>query len=380
MSLLSEWAKRKTESLTFVQLKEGISLGIKGYEVPQGGLYVPVLTTELANRIQSSPEDKVLTIPSIIRGVLYLLGADEHFIHRTSYEQLLDKLRNETRAIAIETAEGFEKQGDFEEAVLFMKGYCLLRGDDDQAQIMLGAFYVRLAGSETIKDLKLENELMMESLRLLESDELQNKNDVLRQFYLGTVYQWQKSYLKAEKVWQSAIKHSKKTKVKKLIQGKLEEISPYARYEEGYQLVIQGNPQNGLGILSPLLQQLPQLWNLHFFIAVAFQQLGEWDQSIHHYGKVLELRGYHQQTAIELSDIYLAKKENEKAVHWMEEVLLQKPGDSELLCRMALMKAYTGNITEAFEFVSAAEEAGGDAAFIKSVKERLDALSDDYHG
>jgi len=96
MSLLSEWAKSKTGFLTFVQLKEGISLGIEGYEVPQGGLYVPVLTTELANRIQTSPEDEVLTIPSIIRGVLYLLGADEHFIHRKRYEQLLAKLKNET--------------------------------------------------------------------------------------------------------------------------------------------------------------------------------------------------------------------------------------------------------------------------------------------
>jgi len=76
MSLLSEWAKSKTGFLTFVQLKEGISLGIEGYEVPQGGLYVPVLTTELANRIQTSPEDEVLTIPSIIRGVLYLLAGN----------------------------------------------------------------------------------------------------------------------------------------------------------------------------------------------------------------------------------------------------------------------------------------------------------------
>ncbi len=374
MTLLSQWAKNKTEFLTFVQLKEGISLGIEGYQVPEGGLYVPVLTTELANRIQSSPEDKVLTIPSIIRGVLYLLGADENFIHRKSYERLLDQLKTETRTIAFETAEGFEKQGDFQEAVMFMRGYCLLREKEAKAQVMLGAFYVRLAGSGSVKEPEMINALMMESLRLLESDELLNKKDVLRQFYLGTVYHWQKSYLKAEKIWQSAMSQSKNAKIRKLIQGKLEEVSPYARYEEGYQLVIQGDPQGGLVILKPLLQQMPQLWNLHFFMAVAYQQLGEWDQAIHHYGKVLEIKGYHQQTAIELSDIYLAKEEYERAVHWMEEVLLQKPGDSELLCRMALIKAYTGNMTEAFEFVSAAEEAGGDDALIKSVKERLNSL------
>lgn len=113
MKLLDDWARKKTEMLTFVQLKEGVSLGIEGYQVPKGGLYVPVLTTELANRIQSVPEDKVLTVPSIIRGILYLLAADEYFSYRKEYEEFLAKLKTETRTIAMETAEGFEKRGKF---------------------------------------------------------------------------------------------------------------------------------------------------------------------------------------------------------------------------------------------------------------------------
>lgn len=374
MNLLDDWAKKKTDMLTFIQLKEGISLGIEGYQVPKGGLYVPILTSELAGRIQSVSEDRVLTVPSIIRGILYLLAADEQFIHRNAYEQLLHILENETKAIAMETAEGFEKEGDFEEAVMFMRGYCSLCDEDDQCQIMLGAFYVRLAGSGKINDMKLENTLMLEALRLLESDNGRNKEDVLRLFYLGTVYQWQKSYIKAEKTWENALAHAQKSNIKELIKGKLKEVSAYARYEEGYQLVIQGSPKEGLELLTPLLPEMPGWWNLHFFIAVAFQQQSEWDQAIYHYGKVLEIRGYHQQTAIELSDIYLAKNDHERATHWMEEVLLQKPGDPELLCRMALMKAYTGNTTEAFEYVATAEEAGGDPTLIASVKERLNAL------
>lgn len=374
MNLLDDWARKKTDMLTFVQLKEGVSLGLEGYQVPQGGLYVPVLTTELANRIQSVPEEMVLTVPSIIRGILYLLAADEHFTYRKEYEQFLVKLKTETRAIAMETAEGFEKEGDFEEAVMFARGYCSLYDDDDQCQIMLGAFYVRLAGSGQVNDPKLEYTLMMEALRLLESDKIKSKQDVLMLFYLGTVYQWQKSYIKAEKTWQKALDQAQKPSLKKLIRHKLQEIFSYARYEEGYQLVIQGSSRKGLEMLTPLLKEMPGWWNLHFFIAVAYQQLGEWEQSIHYYGKVLEIRGYHQQTAIELSEIYLAKNDHERAVHWMEEVLLQKPGDPELLCRMALMKAYTGNITEAFEYVTTAEDAGGDPALIASIKERLNAL------
>ena len=374
MKLLDDWARKKTDMLTFVQLKEGISLGIEGYQVPKGGLYVPILTSELANRIQSVPEDMVLTIPSIIRGILYVIAADSEFVHRKAYEHFVDKLKNETREIAMETAEGFEKEGDFEEAAMFMRGYCTLYDDDVQCQTMLSAFYVRLAGSGKMTDSKLENAFMIEALRILESDKMQNEQDVLMLFYLGTVYQWQKSYIKAEKTWQRALDQVQKSGIKKLITNKLKEVFPYARYEEGYQLVIQGSPKNGLDLLTPLLKEMPGWWNLHFFIAVAYQQLSEWEQAIHHYGKVLEIRGYHQQTAIELSEIYLAKNDHEKAVHWMEEVLLQKPGDPELLCRMALMKAYTGNMTEAFEYVTAAEDAGGEPALLASIKERLNAL------
>lgn len=374
MTSLAQWAKSKTEYLTFVQLKEGITLNIEGYQVPQGGLYVPVLTTEMANRIQTSSEDEVLTLPSIIRGVLYLLGADESFVHRKAYEHLLTKLQKETKIIAYETSEGFEKQGNFEEAVLFMRGYCSIHKDDDRAQVMLGAFYVRLSGGMSFKETQLEKESMMEALRLLESVQPRHEKNVLLLFYLATVYRWQKSYLKAEKVWKDALNVSQNSKEKKLVMEKLEEIHPFARYEEGYQLVIQGSPEEGLVLLKPLLQQQPLWWNLHFFIAVAYQQLGDWDQAIHHYGQVLEIKGYHQQTAMELSEIYLAMSEHERAVHWMEEVLLQKPGDPELLCRMALMKAYVGNRTEAFDYLEKAENAGGNENAINSVKERLNAL------
>jgi tetratricopeptide (TPR) repeat protein len=374
MTTLMKWANRMTDQLTFIQLKPGISLGIKNYSVPAEGLYVPLLTIELAGRIQQSAIDKVVTVPAILRGILFLLGADPEFKHKDDYKSLISEIPELTKSTATESVKEFERERDFEEAAIIMRGYHQLFPDDDQAAIMLGALYVRIAGSQKRQQTTLEKTMMMEALQILESKYPQNEDNVLMLFYLGTVYQWQKSYQKANKMWTQALQVAKGKNEKRLINKKLTEIEHLVRYEEGYQLILRGQANEGLAVLQPILDDMPDWWNLHFFIAMGFQQKSEWDEAIFHFGKVLEIRGFHLQTAIELSEIYMAKGEKQKSVHWMEEAMLQKPDNAELMCRMALLKALTGSRTEAYELLESATDTGGDSEMLESVKKQIDSI------
>lgn len=375
MSLLMDWAKEKTELVTFIKLRPGADLGLRRYSVPEEGLYVPLLTEELAERIQQVGEDQVLTVPSILRGILFLLGADPEFKYKEKYLTLARHIPEETKAIAVETARQYEKEGVYDQAAMIMRGFSQINPMDDQAAIMLAVFYVRIAGNQANHSESLEKSMMLEALHILESKYPDHQEDVLLLFYLGTVYQWQKSYLKAEKTWKSATGLSLNKKEQTLFRQKLKEIHPLARYEEGYQLILRGNPAEGLEHLQPIIDQVPEWWNLHFFVAMGKQQMGQLDDALRHYGKVLEIRGFHKQTAVELSEIYLSKGDYQKASHWMEEVILQHPGDPEMLCRMSLLKAYGGSFTEAFEFLALAQEAGGESEMLTTVGNQVKSLS-----
>ncbi|MDW7670361.1 MAG: hypothetical protein SCK57_09525 [Bacillota bacterium] len=375
MTILKNWAYRMTDQLTFIQLKPGISLGIENYSVPAEGLYVPLLTIELAGRIQQSAIDEVVTVPAIIRGILFLLGSDPDFKHKNDYESLISGIPELTKSTATESVKEFELEGDFEEAAIIMRGYHQLFPDDDEAMIMLGALYVRIAGSQKQQQTILEKTMMMEALQILESKYPQQKDNVLMLFYLGTLYQWQKSYLKAKEMWTHALQVAKGKKEKRLINTKLSDIEPLVRYEKGYQLILRGKADEGLAVLQPILDEMPHWWNLHFFIAMGYQQKSQWDEAISHFGKVLEIRGFHLQTAIELSEIYLAKGEQQKSIHWMEEAMLQNPENAELICRMAYLKALTGSHTEAYELLDSATASGGDSEMVASVKRQIDTIS-----
>ncbi len=371
---LNKWAKRRSDELTFIQLREGTILGRDAYKVPPGGIYVPILTMEMARRIQTVSEDEIVTVPSIIRGTLFLMGIDPEFKFKEMYTTILESNAADVKAIAVDTAKDLEKEGDFSRAALIMRGYQQFAPDDNQAAIILGVLYIRFAGSLENPEDPLVSPLMHESLSLLEKLYLENQKDVLLLYYLGIIYQWQKTYLKAEKMWQQALDDSTNEKEKQMLKKKIQQNDLLARYEEGYQLILHGKPTDGLDHLLPMLERDPDWWNLHFFIAMGYQQQGLLQEAIRHYGKVLEIKGFHQQTAIELSEIYLARGEHEKAIQWMEEILLQNPGQSEMLCRMALMKAMTGNIRESFDMLTQAEDAGGDEQLISGVRNQINAL------
>jgi tetratricopeptide (TPR) repeat protein len=372
---LNEWAKRKSDELTFIQLREGTMLGRDAYKVPPGGIYVPMLTMEMARRIQMVSEDEVVTVPSIIRGILFLLGIDPEFKFKSAYIEILESNADDVKAVAVDTAKELEKEGDFSRAVLILRGYQQFEPENNQTLIILGALYVKFAGSLENPEDPLIPVLMKESLSLLEKSYPENQKDTLLPYYLGIVYQWQKTYLKAEKIWQQALHTATSDKEKQMLKKKIQQNDLLARYEEGYQLILHGKPTAGLDQLLPLLERDPEWWNLHFFIAMGYQQQGLLQEAIRHYGKVLEIKGFHQQTAIELSEIYLARGENEKAMQWMEEILLQNPGQSEMLCRMALMKAMTGNIRESFDMLTQAEDAGGDEKLISGVRDQINAIA-----
>lgn len=371
MSAIDEWALKLTEELTFVQLKPGLVLGRNQFEVPEEGLYVPLLTDELANRIQLIDEDQVISMPAILRGILLLLGADPDFQHGETYKLLYKGFEKELKPLVYESITQFEKAGKLKEAAVLLRGYHKSDTPDQRTEMILGGFYVRNAGAIQGNEKSLESELMNEAFQLLKKWEKEYQQEVMLHYYLGTCYHWQKSYVQAEDAWKKALSLSTNKKQQKHLLNKLFQVEPLAKYEKGYQLVLQGNPQEGIELLKDLESLRNDWWNLQFFIAMGHQQLGELDEAIKYYGKVINTRGFHQQTAIELSSIFYSKGEIEKAMIWLEETLLQKPDQPDLICRMISLKTEAGHYSEAEEWIEKARQSGVDQKVLAEIEQYL---------
>jgi len=171
MSAIDEWALKLTEELTFVQLKPGLVLGRNQFEVPEEGLYVPLLTDELANRIQLIDEDQVISMPAILRGILLLLGADPDFQHGETYKLLYKGFEKELKPLVYESITQFEKAGKLKEAAVLLRGYHKSDTPDQRTEMILGGFYVRNAGAIQGNEKSLESELMNEAFQLLKKCE-----------------------------------------------------------------------------------------------------------------------------------------------------------------------------------------------------------------
>ncbi|MEN1761003.1 hypothetical protein [Anoxynatronum sibiricum] len=360
MGIIDDWALKTTEQLTFIQLRPGLVMGNEQFEVPPEGLYVPLLTDELAIRIQMNDENQIISIPTILRGMLLLLGADPSFRYMETYRRFLKGFQEDLKTVVFESVKQFEKQKKLNEAAVILRGYLKCENIDIKAAMMLGGCYVRIASSDQELEPPLEKALMYEAYQLLEECSEVCQHEMVLHYYLGTFYCWQKSYVKAQESWETALSLTTIPKQKKHINQKLSQITSLVTYEKGYKLVLQGHSHEGIKLLRTLEKTKDDWWNLFFFIALGYHQLGALDDAIKYYGKVINIRGFHQQTAIELSEIFYAKGELEKAILWMEETLLQHPNQPDLMCRMAVLTTESGRYSEARDWIEKARSNGAD--------------------
>ncbi|SMP37672.1 tetratricopeptide repeat protein [Anoxynatronum buryatiense] len=360
MGIIDDWALKTTEQLTFIQLRPGLVMGNEQFKVPPEGLYVPLLTDELAIRIQMNDENQIISIPAIIRGMLLLLGADPTFQYIETYRMFLRGFQEDLKTVVFESVKQLEKQKKLNEAAVILRGYLRCENVEKKAAMMLGGCYVRIAGSDQEVEPLLEKALMHEAYQLLEKCSEACQHEMLLHYYLGIYYYWQKSYMKAQEAWETALSLTTISKQKKHINQKLSQMAPLVTYEKGYNFILQGHSHEGIKLLKTLETIKDDWWNLFFFIALGYRQIGALDDAIMYYGKVINIRGFHQQTAIELSEIFYVKGELEKAILWMEETLLQHPDQPDLMCRMAVLTTEAGRYPEAREWIEKARKNGAD--------------------
>jgi tetratricopeptide (TPR) repeat protein len=142
-------------------------------------------------------------------------------------------------------------------------------------------------------------------------------------YYLGYAYLNMGLYAKAEATWRLFLKTSRISKDMKEIKNRIAQIKEPIRIEEGYTLILSGGYEDGIDILEPFLERkYKDWWPLHYYLGVAYLQMGRTGEAVARFKNVLAMNGSHLETMEELLAIYKSQGDKENITKFETKIKL----------------------------------------------------------
>lgn len=371
--LIGPYIKKRTEDLTFVQLSSQ-AIKVDKYTIPDEGLYVPLLTVDLADKIKTKREDEVITAKGIVDGMIYLLGVDPNFIYNEEYIKFLYAVNPGIEEYINYEAIKLADKGKHIEGIIYLKALLLLNNENKNYLFNYALALIKYASenlnikSKTCKDFMEEATIYLE--KVLDIDE----DYSLAYYHLGFLHYESKQFSKAKLYWERYLRLDNKSEFSKIIKQMLLDVEDKAKYERGYEAVLAGRADEGLALLLDLEEKYKNWWNLLFFIGLAYRQLLEYKNAIIYFEKVIELEKDQLDTLVELGLSYGSIRDFNKSIQYFAKALEVGGENNEILCNLAMVYMEMGDYNKAREYLNQSLHLDADDEITKACNERLNDL------
>ncbi|MDR1774312.1 MAG: tetratricopeptide repeat protein [Clostridioides sp.] len=351
------------EELAFINIKNDGEFILQGYELKEG-LEVPIKNSVLVKGIKNRTAQDELNIMSIADAMIYMIGIDSNFVYNEEYIKFLQAFSKKVN-LNIRDYAGYMSRKNFEEgslreALVYIKSLITIYENDVDALYNYAVICQELAlGYKADKNEKAFNNFLLEAVEKLE-EILKIDEDYESAYYqLGFHYMNQNQFIKAKLAWQKALEMGVDDEIHSEIQDNLMKIHKKVQYEEGCNLIFQGNPQQALEKLLPLESEYPDWWNLLFMIGLSYRYLNQLDEAMRYFEKILMLYPKQVDTMSEMGLIYALKGQFEKSIEIFSNALKIKE-DPEILCNLGMVYLNNGELDEAKYYIERAYELNPD--------------------
>lgn len=374
--LIDEYLLKKTEELSFIRLREGAQLKISNYVLPSGGLDFPILTNELAENIKSKSENEIITIGSLVRGIIYLIGIDSTFKHNNEYIKFLYAANPEIEKYILR--EGFFalEKDDLIKALIFFKALVVLKPNDVKILLNYSIALIQYRDRELVNKKKIYNIFTDEIKDKLEILLNLDSQQALAYYYLGFIYKEKRLYRKAKIHWEKALALELEGSMKEELNDLLIQLEDMVQYEKGYEAVLSENPQEGLILLKELEEKYNDWWNLVFFIGLAYRRLGNFQEGVKYFKKVLTLKKDQPDALAELGLCYAGLGEIQRAIDTLEKVIEIQGQNNEILCNLAMLYLEVGDMIKAEELIDTSLKLNPQDEITLSCKRMLNTMKE----
>ncbi|HCQ5969238.1 TPA: tetratricopeptide repeat protein [Clostridioides difficile] len=357
---IEKYLLKKAEELAFITIKHGGEFKLKSYEVPKGGLDVPIKNEVLVKGIKEKTAQDKLNSMSIADAMIYIIGIDSKFKNNAEYEKFLNALSKDID-LDLKSYMGYMSRKYFEigehtDSLIYIKAFITMYPDDLDAMYNY-AIVCQEISKQYQKDMddKAMNAFLLEAMAKLEKVIDVDENFALGYYHLGYHYYNQGQYLKTKLTWEEALRLGLDADLVAEVQENLGKMDFKVQYEEGYTLVFQGKFKEGLERLLPLEEEHMDWWNLLFMIALGYKGMGEIEQAKMYLEKILIIKPNQVDTIVELGLCEAYKNNLDKAIEYFEQAAKIKE-DPEILCNLGMAYLNNGDIDDATYYIERAYE------------------------
>lgn len=371
---LKKYFSKFTKDVSFIQLKPGTSIDVHGFKVDHV-IPLPIMIEDLVDEVKGETEE--LKFTNMINGMIYTIGIDSEFPHTEEYMRILYAFSNDIENYIINSSMQKIKDGKVDESMIYLRAaYAMNQNNLTTIYNYAIALEEKAQNAYKLEDNKLGTEFLKEAM--LKMEELKEKDIEdkypMSNYKLGFYYRAFRKFIKAKEVWIEFMGKAIDEEAKEDVREALESIENDVVYEEGYSLILDGNPKEGLEKLLPLTEKYEKWWNLDFLVGVGLRQLGMFDSAIDYFKKVLEVNPAQIDTLNEMGLCKANTGDMIGAIEFFDKAVNMDPKNHELICNRGMAKLKTGDTEGAIIDIDKAAEINPDDEIVKACLEAVESL------
>lgn len=341
--------RSKLDEVVFIELKPDADAKIKNMKL-DNKIPLPIMFSDVMNKVEGASASDI-TAGNLIRGMAFIISVDEDFPHKKYYSDLLLEIDEKIGLYLLNHAFTLANNGKRIDALIYFKATLLFIDEEIDVLCNYGRCLVELSEESEEKENE-ENEKLfeLEAKEVFENVAMKYPDHPYAFYQLGFIYSNEDEFKKSEEAWLRAIKNEIGENEKLEIIRNLHDLHAKIKFEEGYKLILNERPEEGLEVLLALEPEYLDWWNLMFFIGLGYRMTNEYDLALKYYSKVMELNTGHITTYNEIGLCYMTMGRYEEAIKAFTEALKMDRENSEILCNLGIVYIQLNELDEAESF------------------------------
>lgn len=374
MSLVDSYFKKKTDKVTFLELKKDTIIGGKGFSLKKE-MPLPMKTDALINEIKEGNLEDEINLAFIIDGIIYLMGIDPNFPYMEDYKKFLYETSDRIHDyIFYQGIKAVENKDDDSGAIYFR---ALKHMDPKNVN---GIFNYALILEEIGKkyfNMDMEDkamEFIKSSTKELEAILDIDEKYPLAYYKLGYHYKFLGNFLKAKLIWSKYLTLDKDELRLQEVREELDLIEDDVAMETGLTYLYREEFHNSINIFENLLEKYDYMWELKYFLGVSYRGVGDLDNAIELFYEALDLNKEELDIYNELGICLLTVGKIKEAIDIFTEGIENLGNDYKLIFNRGLCFLQMNELDKAYEDISMAASLNPNDKNIVGQKEVLDQL------
>lgn len=354
MDIIREYFKKKTENITFIELKDDVRLGIKGYPL-NSSIPLPMVTETLVDEIKEGSLKEEMKLSHIIEGIIYLIGVDEEFEYNEDYKEILKSYNDKIDEYIFYKGIRYFESKDYDNAAIYFRALKIMNPNH-----VNGLFNYGLVLEEIAKRY-FDNEDEKSGIEFLTRStiELETILDVdikypLAYYKLGYHYKYFNQFLKAKLIWEKYLPLDNDDLRAQEIRDELQIIEDDVILESGLTYLSYNKFNEALDMFIKLEPRHNEWWELKYLIGSCYKGLTDYDLAIKMFYESLELHKEEADVYNELGITLFTIGDIPKAIKVFTEGIENISGNYKLLFNRGLGYLQLGDLRNAYIDVESA--------------------------